>query len=250
VGATITWEGRWILPNQVASISIYETDTPIEVEGGYAAFRVFARKGRNRTNDYIGGPPGYDRPLEVTAAAEAERLRDPRRVMVVHGRNSAALDAMRAFLASVGLEPILWEDAVEQTGTGSPHNLDAVQAAMALAQAVIVIFTAEDQARLMDAFAGEHDGPEERELRGQPRANVLLEAGMALAIDRDHTILTRLGSIRGASDVDGLNAVPLNNQIPSRTALRRRLVTAGCALNDRQDYLEPGVSGDFDAAVA
>jgi predicted nucleotide-binding protein len=247
-GDVITWQGTWIQPNQISSISIYETEEAIEgAGGGSPGFGVYATQGINRTNDFIGGPPGYARPA---ADPVIERARDPRRVMIVHGRNGAALNAMRAFLSSLGLEPILWEDAVEQTGTASPHNLDAVAAAMALAQAVIVIFTAEDEARLLDALVTDHDGPEERELRGQPRANVFLEAGMALAIDRDHTILTRLGSFRGASDVDGLNAVGLSNGAPPRSALRRRLTNARCQVNDRDDYLEPAVAGDFDAAVA
>jgi predicted nucleotide-binding protein len=252
-GEVITWQGQWILPQEIASISIYETEEEIEGPGGdrgHASFKVWATKGQNRTNDYIAGPPGYARPPEVQPEPQARQLRDPRRVMIVHGRNGAALSAMRAFLASLGLEPILWEDAVEQTGFGSPHNLDAVEAAMALAQAVIVIFTAEDEARLMGRFLTTHDGQEERELRGQPRANVFLEAGMALAFDRTHTILARLGSFRGASDVDGLNAVPLANGVPSRTALRRRLANAGCAVNERDDYLDPTVAGDFDGALA
>jgi predicted nucleotide-binding protein len=212
-------------------------------------FHVFAIQGRNRTNEYIAGPPGYERPAQPQPTQEeAQRLRDPRRVMLVHGRNQRALDAMRAFLASLGLVPILWEDAVEETGTASPHNLDAVAAAMGLAQAVIVVFTAEDEARLIERFLLEGEAPEE--LRGQPRANVFLEAGTALALDRERTILTRLGSFRGASDIDGLNAVVLNNGVGPRSALRRRLQTAGCAVNDRQDYLEPGVAGDFEAAVA
>lgn len=253
-GEVITWQGRWIQPNQIASISIFETDdriAPTTGAGGrnWPEFHVFAIQGRNRTNEYIAGPPGYERPAQPQPTQEeAQRLRDPRRVMLVHGRNQRALDAMRAFLASLGLVPILWEDAVEETGTASPHNLDAVAAAMGLAQAVIVVFTAEDEARLIERFLPEGEAPEE--LRGQPRANVFLEAGMALALDRERTILTRLGSFRGASDIDGLNAVVLNNGVGPRSALRRRLQTAGCAVNDRQDYLEPGVAGDFEAAVA
>jgi predicted nucleotide-binding protein len=87
---------------------------------------------------------------------------------------------MRSFLQALGLVPILWEDAIEETGEGSPHNLDAVTAAMALAQAVVVLFTPDDEARLMPQFS---DGdPGEGELRGQPRPNVLIEAGMAIAL--------------------------------------------------------------------
>jgi hypothetical protein len=251
-GTVITWQGTWIQPNQIASVSIYETEERITAATGsgtpdWPSFSVFATRGQIRTNEYIAGPPGYERPA---TEAVIERARDPRRVMLVHGRNLTALNAMRAFLASLGLEPVLWEDAVEQTGTASPHNLDAVEAAMGLAQAIIVIFTAEDEARLLPALLSEHDGTDERELRGQPRANVFLEAGMALAINRDQTILARLGSFRGASDVDGLNAVGLTNAVAPRTALRRRLANAGCGVNDRDDYLDPAVAGDFDAAIA
>jgi predicted nucleotide-binding protein len=86
----------------------------------------------------------------------------------------------------------------------SPHNLEAVTAALQIAQAVVVLFTAEDEARLMERFRAEGD---DAELLGQPRPNVFLEAGMAMALGRDRTILTRLGDFRGASDIDGLNAV-------------------------------------------
>ena len=167
--------------------------------------------------------------------------------MIVHGRNAAALNALRAFLHSLGLVPVLWEDAIEETGEGSPHNLDAVTAAMSMAQAVVVLFTAEDEARLLPRFwEGEAD---EEELVGQPRPNVLIEAGMAMALGRQHTILARLGRIRNASDLEGLNAVNLANDNGPRVALRRRLATAGCRLNERTDYLDPGVAGDFDGAL-
>jgi hypothetical protein len=70
-----------------------------------------------------------------------------------------------------------------------------------------------------------------------------------VGLGRERTILTRLGRIRSASDLDGLNAVNLANGHGPRTALRRRLLTAGCRVNDRTDYLEPAVAGDFDGAV-
>jgi len=69
--------------------------------------------------------------------------------MVVYGRNVAARRATFAFLRSLGLEPIEWEQAVAATGKGTPHNLEAVRAAMSTAQAVVVVLTAEDQAGLL-----------------------------------------------------------------------------------------------------
>jgi len=98
--------------------------------------------------------------------------------MVVHGRNLAARDAMFAFLRALALIPIEWENAISETGQGTPHNLDAVRAAMDVAQAVVVLLTAEDQAGLLPVLAiGEDD---DTLLRGQPRQNVTLEAGLAM----------------------------------------------------------------------
>jgi predicted nucleotide-binding protein len=244
MGETITWEGRWVPASEITRVTIYRTDDAINQAGDWPAFNVFASQGANVTNEYIDGPPGSAAP--APPPGPPDDARDPRRVMVVHGRNRTALNGVRAFLAALGLEPVLWEDAVEETDSASPYNLDAVKAAMAVAQVVIVIFTAEDEARLLPAFVSDDDGPDETELRGQPRSNVFLEAGMALAFDRDHTILVRIGSFRGASDVDGMNGIRMSNAVGPRTALRRRLRTADCAINDREDYLDPGVAGNFD----
>jgi len=184
------------------------------------------------------------------AAEQTERrsTKDPRRVMVVHGRNAAAQRAIFMFLRALRLAPIEWEEAIAATGTASPHNLTAVRAAMDVAQAVIVVLTAEDQAGLLPELADE--GSAEVLLEGQPRQNVMLEAGMAMGIDPTHTILVQIGRIRGASDFDGLNSVRLTNDPKTRAALRTRLTNADCAVVDSgTDWLDPTAAGDFDVGV-
>lgn len=165
-----------------------------------------------------------------------------KRVMVVHGRNDAARDSMFAFLAALGLDPIDWEEAVAETGEASPHNLVAVRAAMDSAQVVVVIFTAEDEARLIDDLREEADRGEEH-LQGQPRPNVLFEAGLAWGLDHKRTILVEIGQIRRASDLDGLNAVQLNDTEAKRHALKRRLSNAGCDVDDGVRFLQAGTFG-------
>lgn len=244
-GLPLTAGGRSIAAEVIDQVLVYETPESVDAMG-FEAWNAATGTGINRTDDFITGPPGGLRRAEETALGPGVS-RDPIRVMIVHGRNTAALNALRSFLQALGLVPILWEDAIAETGEGSPHNLDAVIAAMSLAQAVVVLFTAEDEARLLARF--QSGLPEENELAGQPRPNVLIEAGMAIALGRDRTILTRLGPIRDASDLDGLNAVNLSNEHGPRSALRRRLATAGCDINDRTDYLDTGVAGDFDTAL-
>ena len=191
------------------------------------------------TNTWIKGQPAASSPQAIRAANK-----DPKRVMVVYGRNLDARDAVFTFLRSLKLSPIQWEEAIAETGMGSPHNLDAVEAAMDIAQAVVVILTPEDQAGLLPQLAGE---PSEVLLEGQPRQNVTLEAGMAMGIDRARTILVEIGRIRRASDFEGLNALRLGNDPKRRGGFRTRLRTAGCELDDSgTDWLSSTAGGDFD----
>lgn len=176
--------------------------------------------------------------------------RDPSRVMVVHGRNLDAAAAIVKFLESLGLRPIAWEEAVRQTGRGAPYNLEAVQAAMSAAQAVVVVMTAEDGAALLEPLARPGDSDGETRLAGQPRPNVFFEAGLAMGIDAARTLFVELGSIRNASDLDGLNVVRLTNATESRASLRDRLRTAGCAIDDSTSAWRSARGGkDFESCV-
>lgn len=171
-----------------------------------------------------------------------------RRVMVVHGRNLKARDAMFQFLRAVGLAPIPWHEAVSETGMGSPHNLTAVRAAMDVAQAVVVVLTPEERAGLLPELANDHDVNEVK-IRGQPRQNVILEAGMALGINQKHTILVELGSVREASDFAGMNRVRLDNTPGKRHELLRRLTVAGCEVIDTGEYFNTDQGGDFESCI-
>jgi predicted nucleotide-binding protein len=247
-GEPMTWSGRTVDSAKIASISVYRTEDQLPENAQYAELSA---AGEDVTNDWIVGPAGHRQVSQTTqtGAAAESLLRDHRRVMVVHGRNRRARDAMFLFLRAIGLEPIEWDDAIAETGAGSPHNLEAVRAAMEVGQAVVVVLTAEDQAGLIPDLA---DGPDDDDttLRGQPRQNVILEAGLAMGIDPARVILVELGSIRRASDFDGLNAVRLANAAPTRLSLRSRLQTAGCAVAERgSDWTRPEAGGDFDGAV-
>jgi predicted nucleotide-binding protein len=242
-GLPITWSGRTLPAGDFGTIKITHTEQPQHVPD-FEEYEV-VKRGRDVTDEWIKGPPGESRAEVIREEVTADR--DPKRVMVVHGRNQAARNAMFAFLRSIGLEPIEWEEAVAETGMGSPHNLEAVRSAMDVGQAVVVILTAEDQAGLLPTLA---ENGEDISLKGQPRQNVILEAGLAMGLNPDRTILVEIGPIRRASDFEGLNAIRLTNDAPRRGALRTRLRTAGCKVADGgTDWLSPETGGDFDTYV-
>jgi predicted nucleotide-binding protein with TIR-like domain len=158
-GLPMTGGGRSIPSDQIDQVLVLETEDRVD-EVGSGGWSLASEAGVNRTDDFIVGAPG-NRSVPYAEAVAPGIQRDPTRVMIVHGRNVDALNAVRAFLQSLGLVPILWEDAIEETGEGSPHNLSAVTAAMAVAQAVVVIFTAEDEARLLPHLAAAGEEPED-----------------------------------------------------------------------------------------
>jgi hypothetical protein len=94
---------------------------------------------------------------------------DPKAVMVVHGRNSAARDAMFAFIQRLGLKPLDWNELIAGTGTAAPYVGEVLDHAFSTATAVLVLFTPDDEARLRDEFHHPDDDSYERDLTPQAR---------------------------------------------------------------------------------
>lgn len=182
---------------------------------------------------------------ETVVASEKRKMeitgKDPRRVFVVHGRNDILRRAMFAFLRSIGLEPIEWIEAVKQTQSGSPHVGEILNAAFDWAQAIIILLTPDDEAKLRDEFQSENDPSYETNLTPQARPNVIFEAGMALGRDPNRTVLVEIGQLRPFSDIAGRHTVRLDNSTEKRQDLAMRLQSAGCKVNlDGTDWHTAG----------
>jgi len=153
------------------------------------------------------------------------------RVFVIHGRDEAMRRAIFDFLRAIDLKPIEWGEAVSLTGTPSPHIGEIIDAAMLHAQAILVLFTGDDQARLRDEFLSGNDPDYERKTTPQSRPNVIFEAGLALGKYPDRTILVQVGTLRPFSDIAGRHFIRLRNSSKSRQELALRLRLAGCEVD-------------------
>lgn len=156
---------------------------------------------------------------------------DPKRVFVVHGRNENIRRGMFAFLRSIGLEPIEWTQAVAMTGAAAPYVGEVLDTALSNAQAIIVLMTPDDEAKLLDQYLSEDDPAHDRELTPQARANVLFEAGLALGRAPERTILVEIGILRPFSDIGGRHVIRLDDSTQRRQSLANRLNTAGCEVD-------------------
>lgn len=176
----------------------------------------------------------------LTTRIKVEKM-SPNKVFIVHGRNHVALDEVKKFLGALKLVAITWKDAVQLTMKSAPTTLEVVKAGIDEAQAVIVLMTGDDEARLRPDYANES-------LMPQPRPNVFFEAGWALAIaGQERTIFLRFGGLRELSDINGVSMLEIDNSPPKRTELLARLRIAGCsAKKNNNTYLVTPQAGDFD----
>jgi predicted nucleotide-binding protein len=176
-----------------------------------------------------------------TVAKSSNKKQDS--VFVVHGRDAKARKELSAFLRSLHVDVMEWNKAMALTKKASPYIGEVIDAAFDLVQAIVVMLTPDDLAMLKDDFRGKHEEPFEKKLMGQPRQNVLLEAGMALAKSRQTTILVQIGRIRPMSDISGVHVTHLTGSASSRQQLIGKLRTAGVKLDSTgDDWL---TEGDF-----
>ena len=181
--------------------------------------------------------------MAIIPDKETDDNPNPRQIMVIYGRNLKARDSLFDFLRALKLEPLEWNELIKGTGKGAPFIGEVLTAGFKRAQAALVLFTPDDVVRLRKELWAVDDGIEETEWSGQPRQNVLIEAGMALGLYPDRTIFVQLGQIRPASDLAGRHIIKLSNEPKSRNALAERLKTAGCTVNTNgEDWYN---AGDF-----
>ena len=177
-----------------------------------------------------------------TAATRKSRPRKPGRlVFVVHGRDESLRRSVFEFLRALGLMPIEWSKARAMTGKPNPVISEILGAAFTKAEAVVVVFSPDDEAKLADHFIKAHDPPHEKRLTGQPRANVLWEGGMAYAHSADRTVLVQVGDVRPFTDIAGHHILRLTGAPEDRTEFVARLRSAGCQVDDAgRDWMSTG----------
>jgi len=127
------------------------------------------------------------------------------------------------------------------TASGSPYVGDVLAAAFDATQAVIVLLTPDDFAYLRPDLVKKEDSDYERNPTPQARPNVLFEAGMALGLHPDRTVIVEFGQLRPFSDIGGRHVLRFDGSPGARQALAVRLKAAGCEVDDKgTDWLTAG----------
>jgi len=166
----------------------------------------------------------------------ADPTANANRVFVVHGRDHHVRNALFELLRAFGLQPIEWTEAVRATNNTMPAILEILRAGLSMPRAVVVLLTPDDRGILRRQFQSNSDSDDETTLFGQPRLNVIFEAGLACALFPQSTIFVERGRLRSFSDLDGLHRVRITADDSWKLELRRRLQTAGCPVSDNEAW--------------
>jgi predicted nucleotide-binding protein len=238
-GAPIVLDGRQFADLSKVQIRILEG--PSVDAGGTRSERwqTAVRASTDVTNELIREPAG-----SANAASPSQRhaLGDPRKVMVIHGRDAEAASSMFQFLRALSLEPLEWSSLVAQTQSGTPYVGDVLDAAFGVARAAVVVLTPDEEVRLRTALRGERDA---FTVRLQARPNVFYEAGLAFGRFPRNTVVVEVGEMREASDLGGRHAVRITSSGQWRHDLADRLETAGLAVNrSGREWLTVGTFED------
>lgn len=181
---------------------------------------------------YLEDVTSLSAPSEKLATTfQAPEPKSSKTVFVVHGRDDKLRESMFNFLRALGLKPLEWSQAIKATQKPSPYIGEILETAFRLAQAIIVIFSGDDEARLREEFLGQNEPPHEKELTPQSRPNVIFEAGMAMGGNESRTILVQVGKLRPISDIAGRHVTYLDNSPKKRQELVTKLISAGCEVD-------------------
>jgi predicted nucleotide-binding protein len=157
----------------------------------------------------------------------------PRRVFVIHGRDSQALRAVREFIRELDLLTVEFGEIERLSDSVAPLVPDTVTRIFPYAQAVVALLTPDEIVSLHPDLRRDTDAEHDRGATCQSRPNVLFEIGMALGVKPNHTIIVQIGDVRPFSDIVGRSVLRLDGGDPGVLHdFKERLRKAGCPVRD------------------
>lgn len=162
-------------------------------------------------------------------------------VFVVHGRDTKLNEDIFNFLRTLGLNPMEWSHAIAQAKGANPNIGQTINSAMKRVQAVVVMFSPDEDAKLKSKFCAQNEKATLGKAASQARPNVLFEAGLALGAHPDKTLLIQVGEMREISDIGGKHILHLTGSAASRNELAQRLKKMGLKVDTSgQDWTKVG----------
>jgi hypothetical protein len=162
-------------------------------------------------------PPAPPAPL-APPSRDPTPVADPRRIAVLGGHDPHVAQALGEWLGDQRLTVLDRLALAEATGAVTPGPVDLVEHALALTAVLVIVL-----------------GPQT-----PPSPGVLVEAGAALALAPQRTVVVAAGALAVDPDLVSLGPVRLDPSPAALGELSRRLRLAGAALPPASGPLDPG----------
>ena len=156
------------------------------------------------------------------------------RVFVIHGRNERVRAGLFDLLRRIGLYPMEFHSIANRVKLGNPTMEAILQQAFKDADAVVALFTPDDEAVLRKPLR-KPNRPDDKRKHNQPRPNVLLEAGMALGHIPKRTVFVHVGVVGDISDLAGKHYIDLDDAETTKNNLANRLKAIGMPVDTSGD---------------
>ena len=149
--------------------------------------------------------------------------RGQRRIFIVHGSDTEALDQLQLVLYKLNLQPLVQKD-VDGKGESLFHAL--MSNISSESDFAIVLLTPDDY--------GYRSNQTDTDRQPRARQNVILEAGMALArLGSDRVAIIKKGSLEIPSDLEGIIRIEYNAHVKEVAAkIAQRLTGAGVPVDE------------------
>lgn len=187
------------------------------------------RRMRNPIENRFDGFPAHGTRMRQSVVPFADSG-DRRSVMIVCGRDQVVNRAVFDTVRTLGLNPMEWPAVRNRAQGRVPFVGEAVERGIRHAQAVLVIISPEDHARMRAKVFGKKT-PLDKNQRSQARPNVWFEAGYAMACKPDQTFMVEVGRQDMATDLVGRHGTRIEGRegVPSAVQdISDRLEESGC----------------------
>lgn len=222
--------GENALPTQQFRELVFPSGNETDVRESARVFRLALRQASAALSSVI-----YELELgrDGVRGTETRIARDSRTVFLVRGGNVEVNAATAELMIALELRVLGDEEVIAALGQGTPNTLDVIRRGMEMATATVVLFTADEIVRVGKGAPS----------RRQPIAEVLLAAGMALALDPHRVLFIQHGPVSALGDLGGKSLLRISPADPRwRFDLAARLQTVGVqARTDSGRYLTAGL---------
>lgn len=173
-GNSIVINGKSIDLSSVERIQVCKTKEPsdiiltryryVQAISVYPEWNYLAKEGRNVTDEFIVGPPGFK--IGTKDNLITKKNTETKKIFIVHGHNEEMKQAVARTIGILDLEPIILH---EQPNEGLKTIIEKFEKYSSDASFAIVLLSPDDKGCTVDAF------PNAAKLRS--RQNVILELG-------------------------------------------------------------------------